>query len=247
MKIALCVSGLMRTFVKCHESIIKHIIEPNQADLFISTWNVLGVGTYKVPGQPWIPMPGEEKNISEDQIRSTYGDYLKELHIEDWESTQKNFWAELKASRRNKPHWVAHDPRMMAVTHRLASMHYKIGQANRIRKEYENKNGIKYDYVIRGRPDIKHNKTLKLSEYDIKWPDVFCDKEHSYGYVCDQFCFGTSEVLDIYCSVYPKIWKYNNQIAAYNAENMMQHHLLVNGINVITINMDYKVVGLTER
>ncbi len=35
----------------------------------------------------------------------------------------------------------------------MVSMYWQIMQANRLRKEYETETGIKYDFVIRARPD----------------------------------------------------------------------------------------------
>ena len=133
------------------------------------------------------------------------------------------------------------------IIKRLISMHYKIGRANQLRKDYEIANNFKYDVVIRARPDIRHNKMLKMSDYEINSSNCYLDKDHSYHYVSDQFAFGTPEVMDIYSSLYEHILPYSQTIAVYYAEATMQHHLKTNKINVKHVNLDYKVVGLTER
>lgn len=247
MKVAVCVSGLMRTFQICYESLFRNIVIPNQADVFISTWSILGTGTYKVPGQPWIAIAGAEQPLNVDIVNHLYGSHLKGFHIEDWQPMQNRFYQELEESCRRSPSKVVHTENMKSITRRLISMHYKIQEANRMSKEYEEKNGFVYDVVIRARPDIRHEKMLRMENYKVIWPNVFSDLSHNYGYVCDQFAFGTRNVMDIYSSIYSKIFEYNNWLAVYNAENMMKHHLQTNGLAVQVEDLDYKVVGLIER
>ncbi len=41
MKVAVCLFGHLRTYKKCYKSIIKNIIHPNNADVFMHTWDTL--------------------------------------------------------------------------------------------------------------------------------------------------------------------------------------------------------------
>lgn len=244
MKVAVCISGLMRTYQTCYQSLIDNVLLPNNADLFISTWPILGTSTYKMPGQPWILIPGEEAKLNQDDARQVYGKHLKVFHVEEWEPLQKRFKEELEESCKNKPSHVCHDPRNVAITRRLVSMWYKIRDVNRLRKEYEEKNGFKYDVIVRGRPDIRHKMVLKMSDYDIKENNIFTDLKHNYNYVCDQFAFGKPDTMDKYCSVYPSILHYNNEIACYIAEAMLLYHLKHKvGVDYKHVELDYKLVN----
>ena len=41
-KIALCLSGYLRTFEECYPSILKNIIADNDVDIFIHTYDKIG-------------------------------------------------------------------------------------------------------------------------------------------------------------------------------------------------------------
>lgn len=233
-------SGLMRTYLKCYQSLIDNVIIPNKADLFISTWSILGTGTYKVPVSPWVSA-GEEFDLNVDEVHKTYQDHLKILNVDDWKSFQKRFSDELDESCKRSPSHVYHDPRNNSITRRLVSMWYKVSDANNLRKQYEKENNTKYDVVIRARPDLMHKSVLLMSNYNLVSPNIFVDARHSYGYVCDQFAFGRPKVMDAYSSVYPAILSYNNIMAVYVAEMMMEAHLRENNLAVNFMDMNYVI------
>ena len=237
MRVACCISGLMRTYKDVYKTLIEHVIIPNKADLFISTWDIVGLSTYKYA----YKKPPEEP-LTEEMVRSVYGDHLKSLNIEQW-ALQPKFVEEVRAA--NKIRKIDMLPPQRQIVMRLASMHYKLKDANRLRQEYEFNNNFSYDVVIRGRPDIKHEKKVDVSVYDITYPNIYTDKIHNYSNVCDQFALGSPAVMDIYCGMYPDILKYHeNNRRTCHAEFIMKYHLTKHNIHVNQVNFGYKLIGL---
>ena len=75
----------------------------------------------------------------------------------------------------------------------LYSMFYSIFQSNQLKVEYENKNGFKYDWVIRSRFDVKLNSKINFNEFDnniINNPTGCFDSNHGYT---DCFAFSNSK------------------------------------------------------
>jgi len=46
MKIAICISGHLRTFELTHQSLRRNVLDKYDCDVFISTWNNIGNTTY---------------------------------------------------------------------------------------------------------------------------------------------------------------------------------------------------------
>lgn len=125
-------------------------------------------------------------------------------------------------------------------------MWYNIMCADNLRKEYENENKFKYDYVIRMRFDCFFLRTLEevginLNEIDdnsiaipYKWnfPQVYSKAK------CDMFAIGTSNSMSRYSSLLKNIDKFSysgpkNNRGSAHAESLLGTYLDSIDMNVI--------------
>jgi hypothetical protein len=101
---------------------------------------------------------------------------------------------------------------------------YGLKQCNQLRIEYEKENGIRYDFIIRCRPDLMFVKPLDhLSLLDLSY--VHVPDFHAYDGINDRFAIGCSEHMDIYMNKldefhdYVADWfKYRSDALAVSAE-----------------------------
>ena len=86
----------------------------------------------------------------------------------------------------------------------LEKMWWGINSANRLKLNYEQQNGFKYDFVIRCRPDLIIHNPLELKPNDIFIPIGW---DHRSGYN-DTFAYGSSEQIDWYAELYNNLIPY---------------------------------------
>jgi uridine kinase len=126
----------------------------------------------------------------------------------------------------------------------------KLYRLNQIKQSYEKLENIKYDIVIRLRPDInikrKNIFKKKINENILYIPeDSKIDRTKltnvDDGYICDSFAFGSSLIMDKYFSVYENI---NEKIDRYGhvSETILFNHIKNSKINYEMINIDYGFV-----
>lgn len=79
MRVAVCMSGHMRSYDKCFPPLEKYLLGKYQCDLFLATWNTRGVRNFKSKGAvaDASNMHFQEQPITEDVVRVAFGDALK--------------------------------------------------------------------------------------------------------------------------------------------------------------------------
>jgi hypothetical protein len=86
----------------------------------------------------------------------------------------------------------------------LVKMWWGIYSSNKLKSNYEQANGFKYDFVIRCRPDLVIHNRLELKPNDI-WIPIGWDHR---GGINDTFAYGSSEQIDYYAELYNKLHKF---------------------------------------
>lgn len=109
------------------------------------------------------------------------------------------------------------------------SMFYSIYYCNELKNLYERTNKIKYDLVIRARPDSFLQTPLDLNEIDVNYLYTM----RSSRYINDIFAIASKENMDAYCSTYLNLTTllfdfYNNQRDSYLCMESLLHQSLLN-------------------
>lgn len=166
LKIAVCISGLNKNHEICYPSIRDNLIKPYNCDTFCSFWGK-----------------------TEEGCEAIYNDYKATLI--DFEDYSRGF--KERFEKWDHPH-------VMLEHHRdptnAISMYYKIMHANHLRKLYEQEKGIKYDIIIRIRPDIQLLSIPKLP-VDIKERVLYSPIKNLCFGVNDQFFMAAPNTYDI--------------------------------------------------
>jgi len=198
-KIAVCISGEMRYFRD--PNVIegyKKFLEIHNPDVFISTWNHIGVSM----NHGYIN-PNEIKPIDlsiEDSIKNIYSN-IKGLNIEnynDWfnsiDESVKKIVYESDYVHRSVGSYSSDECDKLTIN--CYTQMYKIYDSIRLKSNYENLNSIKYDIVIRMRPD---NLFVNHFDFNINKNTIY---NQNFGLafhpnrIYDIFFYGDSESMD---------------------------------------------------
>jgi len=198
MRIAICLSGEMRTFdTEVVKSGLK-VLEYLDADVFISTWKHKGISCASdEPGSKDILSVKSDDNL-EDEIKSIYKN-LKGLEIEnfnDWVNSVPSQISELMRNNYSTNGNPVTSPPCL----------YKIKKANDLKRQYEIDNNFRYDIVIRDRPDNFHIEKFKIENLNPKTIySLNCGTAFWPNRIYEAFFYGDSDSMDIVSNSYDRI------------------------------------------
>jgi hypothetical protein len=238
MRTAVVLSGHLRTWEQCRTLLLDKIVNPTQADVFLSTWDVLGFADLR----RWS-VPTLEAAVTEDAVHKGYGDCLKGLNIETFDPTKFDVKEQINpcSGRPNHVYPIYQSPLSDKIIQRMRSMWYKVWDADRLRRNYETSQGFNYDRVIKARPDIAF--FTNLGDYDLTQPLIYIARSHVYLNWNDQFAVGSNAVMTLYCNLYNCLDRYiaeGYRMQGKWVEGLVRHHLQKkNGIGRKITNMRY--------
>jgi hypothetical protein len=241
MRVALLFCGQMRTFD--HPKVLEFnntLIEKFNCDVFVSTWQNRGVSMWTVNTQDFNLYEEQKdekiseidvkliKNVRDYQILN-YDEYLEKYCLDEIrQGLLSNIWS--LGSVTSHP---------QAYTMHVAAL---------MKKKYEEENNIKYDVVIKSRPDFfqVHNDIEKYFEqlentcYNINTGLSYCPNR-----VYDIFLLSNSSTMDILCDVYNNYSElsktsHGNHLSKYDACRLLYAQCMENNIEVKSFD---KVLG----
>lgn len=213
MKVAILISGHLRTAWYCLPFIKKYFVVPNNADVFIITGNnnfdnrnfsknELDTCTLHKSRDNQELLKYNEKEFLYNVFGDSLKDYTKNNFID-------NYWDEYK----NIVDYTVH----LSYDYRIKNKHklnwdkpaefvwdqyYFLRKCTEMLINYENKNNIKYDYIIRLRPDMFTLSPFIIEEKikDKEDTDLF-SVANSYhcGWLSEYFFFGKAEIMKTIC------------------------------------------------
>ena len=125
---------------------------------------------------------------------------------------------------------------------------FKFYKLNELKKINENENKLKYDLVIKFRPDLNiiSDDIFNFSKNNITIPkESLIDKKKLINpndkYICDILAYGISSLMDDYFSIFNNLESLINDYG-YVSETILYHHLTNNKINYKLKNIKYNVI-----
>ena len=202
MKIAVCLSGHLRTFDANYESWETHLFSKYDCDTFLHTWDVtgnkIGDGDVNVTEQldsiGVTPQELKQKYNFTDVTIQSYTEPLQEF-LE--KSKRVRALRNIAGSSQNKIDFTKR-----RATH-IYSMWYAALKSFALLEAYS----TKYDLIIRSRPDIRLNDSFNLDDIDntcINWPWYNSTVEH-YSEPHDYYAVGNYKNMKIYHNLYNHI------------------------------------------
>lgn len=234
MKVALCLSGLVRNYSDCYNTHKKFFIEALNADVFIHTWSK--IGSNKLPH--WYTQEyslakhkdsiAKQEDINKKDLLSKYNPKLIEIEYPNIEYFYNKFYQKDNEKFFNN-----------------VMMHYGINRANNLRIKYEKQNNITYDIVIRCRFDLffEHfsifeekikdcisNNTIYLppnenidSPFTQEMKQILKKEGHKFM-PNDQFAYSSSLAMNYYSSIF-EVFQKNYNLYVKHAEGTLSDHL----------------------
>jgi len=215
MKIAVCLSGHLRSFQKTTPSLYSFLLRNLDYDIFIHTWDTLGYHNNWRPDHNFYINNYTHSNLNLIQ------NILKPKQIiiqsqKELESFKKE--AETKVKFYIAPDIPKHPGHMFA-------MFYKIWACNELRKQYERDHNIQYDLIIRTRPDLQFLSLLNTQELLDSKKYLYVPEIEGYGGINDQFAFGSGHLIDYYCGMYNHLSRYFSEGGDFRPEIFVKWHL----------------------
>lgn len=232
MKVALCLSGQTRTFSSCYASWLKYIIDPLKPDIFVHTWLYSGKYRRRAEDFHYTAKPFD------------YGRYDEALS--DRFLVDQSFLRLLKPKKcsvefPDRERFMRLLPADRGSFFNSLMMHYSIGRANDLKREYECELGFRYDVVIRLRFDLRvvhleiedhlggtilpRNQLMPAVARKTSGNMVdYRFREESGFMINDQFAYGSSEAMDWYSSVY-KQFELDSSLFPLHPEGMLSSWL----------------------
>lgn len=207
MKLAVCLSGQPRMFKSSHPSFKQHILDKYDCDIFIFTWeNKIGQ---------------IERNASfRYKDEGTIGEYISLYRPKS--SEVKNYTKEIEEYLvgKEKEYGVIREDNYVR---RYLAMLYGIFKANELARQYSESFKIKYDYMLRCRPDAEY------SSFELLEKNLVIDHYGNGRYEDapgDVFAYGKPEAMDEYADLHNCINKYvKEEKILLNTEILLEHHL----------------------
>jgi hypothetical protein len=218
MRIAICLSGLVRTYRQTYENFRDALLTPNenhQLDIFASTWptehsNNSMERTRRIAWSGGTAEPFPEESIDYLDIQAKYRPVLMLIEAPKtfevpWTTTELNVQSFL-------------------------CMTYKIRSADRLRRQHEEAVGWRYDLVVRARFDTTFPEPVVLDEtFDrssilvpsMDQPQYYPDRE----WCNDKFAVGPGDKITTYCEWYTNLNSLIARGCPIQPETLLQAHL----------------------
>jgi hypothetical protein len=202
MKVALCLSGQLRTFEKTYELIYNNIIVPNNADVFIHSW-ITDENTYFGTDPSRIYITDDNSHLKALEL------YKPKKYLFEKPKSFKNYhhlkipigWQNTCKSNIINP--SAH------IATQTVSMFYGIYKCNELKEDYANENNITYDAVIRLRFDAIIPKQILISNFNLN-NLYYQNLNHPDNIISDWINIGNNNIMNIFSSIFLYIGFLNN-------------------------------------
>ena len=228
MRIAIQLSGQPR-FTGDFDFFLKNLKGYTRADWFCYITNDNNVSSSKLPLAQWKSF---EKDWAIDKLQSRLpnNNFVTAFSISDCEQVK-----------------LPIEPPECPPG--FYKMWYNIYQSNQLRLAYEKTNDIKYDMIIRVRPDVGLEDELDLSLINNVENSIIFPQNQWAGYLvtdpnapqaCDQFAIALSESMNAYSDLihYAETYPYTQNRRWWHNEANLAHHLNANAITTVRGNFN---------
>lgn len=235
-KVAICLSGLVRTYRETYQNFIDNLITPNkehQIDVFISTW------------------PIELSNNSMERTRrlAWYGESTppfpeSPIDYNDLQTKYRPAVIQIERPAVFTTDWYHDTPGVNIQS--LMSMTYKIYACDLLRRQHELAFGFTYDAVIRARFDCLMPFPIVVDSYDLSvitapnmmQRQIYPDRD----WLNDKFAIGNSHVVKTYSDWY---LNFSNMVVSgvpVQPETLLAEHLIRAGVKYNRFNCEMDIV-----
>ena len=185
MKVAVIITGQLRDYKINALNQIKHLIEPNNADVFVYACNKNTLHTCgnNIEQKYKITTTQNKKQIIDD-VTNIYGKYLKAVEINEDENLSEDNFGTIGYFRK-----------------RMQNQMNNIQRGYFMAQKYAEENNFEYDVIVRSRPDNSmYPKIVDLTNHDIKENIIYSTQYYTGHRDPWFFAFAKPETFKKYCS-----------------------------------------------
>ena len=210
-KLAICISGSLRSIEYCLNNFIENIILPNQKEMKIVIFYYI---------------PNDINATKIDVLKTTLEDICESFYLikDDISLPVPNVIWKGRPTNQNI------DKVSTAGINGYLQQLYGIQQSYLMMENFEKKNNTTFDYVLRVRHDVIFNNPVLLNKF-IKDAIIVPDFHYWTG-INDRFAFGKKNLMKHYMLMYTNLYKLsNNTLTINNAEHFAKINLCVNNVS----------------
>lgn len=231
LKIAIIMIGNMRSYNITFKKLDDCLFKQYQCDLYVFTYNK----RFNIKGNPTNI---REENITEENVRSVYGKYLKHVTIMEQNSIVEHY-----QRIANKAYKFGNDLDRLFTIEKFVMMSYDIFKGECVR------NNRKYDVLFKIRPDILF--TDKLTLLPINENQIVVPTNNSGGSFNDHMAYGKLKSMEKYFTYYQIFHEVDHMNDTKTCdvsiiEDGLKKNLDINKIEIIRIPFNYQLVRDTK-
>lgn len=224
--IAICMSGNTRTFDQCENNIKTHIIDPLirsgcNVNTFFSTWT----------DEDLIKNKSKLENLCDKIVCQNYN---------------QNYFLNYHTKQYLKFPGLCGD----GTSANASSMFYNIKNSFGLSENYSNEHNIKYDIIIRLRPDIIYQNSININSImkallnDYLYMPQFHGKYSNVTLgMMDHFYYGNASVMTPIMKTFDNITNYlKDDSVVHTAEGFLHKSITSNNIFIYNFNFTYGVI-----
>ena len=259
MRAAICFSGMPRNFktvLDPHKKYIYNILTEQgiKYDIFIHTWD----NTIQYP--KYLPDEGNTNQLIKLYQPTSYKvetydiakmqELLCDSKVDKYHKYITNKGdANWKFKTQDIGEWKGGG----LLTNNTISLFYGLNEVNNLKKQYELDNNFKYDIVIKTRFDNMLFNKLNPQTLKTDNMSVFCplgyepENRNELGTVNDISAIGSSSSMDIYMSLYNRLYDLlkerfdKNHPRPWHTLGLTKHNLVKSGIDIKLFYLDHIV------
>ncbi|EGJ2905411.1 hypothetical protein LR900_001509, partial [Campylobacter lari] len=209
-KIAVCISGVFRgNWKDCLDNIFINIVKPLEADCFVFGWNKLQIWPGKPGGIHWIrriygPRLYEAyKHLigkDNDMFQTLFPNSSKKIFNEKYRYFNIKELENYKYYSYIKKCMLAEE---IKHTSHTSKFFYALFKVFSLMQKYENENNIRYDYIIRIRPDIGYFNAINIEDIKhLEFNQIIVN--NNPGGLDDNFLCGHYEAMSKFMNLWNK-------------------------------------------
>lgn len=202
-KTAVLIAGEPREFKKNYDNFMENIVEPTNADVFISCWDFKKKKRFQDDG-------------TIDEYRKLYDPTI--FLCETWDDKQyKKFEPLINKFKKNCREEINPEA--------VLGFNYKLHQCNYLRQQYELMHDIRYDIIIKWRTEFTCDWRFDKQFQRMAIDNLMIPCGHDSLGINDLCFFAPSEYANKYCDLYYCLEIYANEGIEFHPERYLKHHL----------------------
>jgi hypothetical protein len=230
MKTAILLSGQVRDAKQCFPTLLEHVIDAYDADVFIDTW---------VPASQVLDHRGKliQDDLSTEQVLSLYKPKLamfEDFNTSPFFNRIKNYKIENRTAYDGSHAWET-------KIENIFYMYYKVWRCFHHMMHYEAINNFRYDRVIRMRFDLAFDSFPVI---DVQPGIVYVPAGFNHrGGINDLLSLGTRETMENVCNLFLKLVQYADEGVGFHPESILRTHIDKCGLQINDFELKYKLRG----